>query len=276
VFAALARWEVQQRRILDLARALDAEGVAAAFLKGTDLNLRAYPQPGLRPMNDIDVLVAPERIETAAGLFAGLGYVPRSLEGLTAADTAFEHTFVSGDGFLELDMHFALGWQDVVRVSVDELLERREWAGPGAVPVLDRGDLLLHLATHALRDLARPAVVPVVDACFVLGALRPDLEVVASRARAWGIQGALDVLVHRLRRFARVEVSCDVTAPGLAGRLVAEWVGRHLWPPHALRRAPLKLAARLALMAPGRRLRQVRRYVGLRRRPPPGLVTPLA
>lgn len=50
-------------------QALDDLNVQALVLKGVPISLQFYEQPGLRPMSDIDVLVAPANVRPAAQYF---------------------------------------------------------------------------------------------------------------------------------------------------------------------------------------------------------------
>lgn len=63
-------------RLAELLDALSREGVAALPLKGPTLANEAYPAPGLRPFEDLDVLVEPSAIPTASAVLRRLGYAP--------------------------------------------------------------------------------------------------------------------------------------------------------------------------------------------------------
>jgi len=79
----------------EVTSALVALGVAVVRLKGVDLLTWAYPNPGLRPMDDIDVLVPRARVPQAiAGLMA---------RGFRASASGFDL-----DYYLEHHFHVAL------------------------------------------------------------------------------------------------------------------------------------------------------------------------
>ena len=58
----------------DLAADLEADGVEVVALKGAALALDPYPSPGLRPMDDLDLLVRTDAVEGAARVLRARGY----------------------------------------------------------------------------------------------------------------------------------------------------------------------------------------------------------
>jgi hypothetical protein len=55
---------------------LEAAGVPAVVLKGSDFADRLYPQPALRPFTDVDLLIPRHALEPARTALRGLGYQP--------------------------------------------------------------------------------------------------------------------------------------------------------------------------------------------------------
>jgi hypothetical protein len=116
----------------------------------------AYPEPGLRPMSDIDLWTKPEHLEAAATalLAAGLRYPER----LTARKPAAERPEAAPTRVYELpgsglvvELHGHI--KSMVAVSAD--WEDAAWArrlpavlGGVDVQVLEEGDTLTHLAIH--------------------------------------------------------------------------------------------------------------------------------
>lgn len=71
-----------QREITRWAARFAESGITAIWLKGTPLSLSVYPAPELRPMNDLDVLVAPADLpRTLALLESETGMAPATLGG---------------------------------------------------------------------------------------------------------------------------------------------------------------------------------------------------
>jgi hypothetical protein len=67
--------QVQTAAMLEALRALAERGIEALVLKGGALAHLVYPEPGLRPMEDIDILVAPDCGAPAREALLSLGYV---------------------------------------------------------------------------------------------------------------------------------------------------------------------------------------------------------
>ncbi len=102
--ALQARREVQAAQIL---RALRQAGICCLPLKGLWLAACVYPEPGQRPMSDIDLLVQPERFEAAAAVLLSLGYAARGP--LARTDFNRDVGFVHPDGVAPVELHWQMG-----------------------------------------------------------------------------------------------------------------------------------------------------------------------
>jgi hypothetical protein len=65
---------VRARVLHDIVSAYDAAGIPALVLKGAALAHMVYPEPGLRPMNDMDILVPESDARRAQQVLADLGF----------------------------------------------------------------------------------------------------------------------------------------------------------------------------------------------------------
>ena len=68
---------IAKTQIAALLQALDAlskNGIEAVVLKGGILANKLYPEPGLRPMDDLDILVSPNMVMRARDVLISLGY----------------------------------------------------------------------------------------------------------------------------------------------------------------------------------------------------------
>lgn len=68
------RMSVLRKRLVESLEALDDAGVEAVVLKGGALAHTLYPDPGERPMNDLDLLVAPDAAEEARRALTSAGW----------------------------------------------------------------------------------------------------------------------------------------------------------------------------------------------------------
>lgn len=64
----------QTAAMLEALKALAAEEIEAIVLKGGILSHLIYPEPGLRPMEDIDLLLASDSLSAARNILLSLGY----------------------------------------------------------------------------------------------------------------------------------------------------------------------------------------------------------
>ncbi|NQU39482.1 MAG: nucleotidyltransferase family protein [Lentisphaerae bacterium] len=65
---------IRHAELATLFKATEKAGVRALLLKGAALSYIAYPDPALRPMRDIDILVPPDALERARGIMTALGF----------------------------------------------------------------------------------------------------------------------------------------------------------------------------------------------------------
>jgi hypothetical protein len=149
--------------LVELLHACRAAGIDVLPLKGALLAARYYAEPGLRPMNDLDLLARPQDEARLLELLAQLGYQPsaRSWKHVTLARPEGRGPIVSWEGEHPanprgLDLHIRLGEQ-FWGLRYD--LTGSAWAGaePGellgvATQLMHPVALLHHLAVHASSD----------------------------------------------------------------------------------------------------------------------------
>lgn len=244
-----ARAELLGRHLTDVVRAFRARGVDAVALKGAHTARAYFPDPGTRPMTDIDILVAPGDAGRARALLATLGFeetgpehlphrstwtppngarTPRSLE-LTHADNPW-----TLDLHTTLDREFARG--PTARFGDPTDLADATWPDVAErVRVLGGPLLLAYLAAAAAHDFPDFQLIRVVELALVV---RRDY---ADDGEAWRTFEAF-VAQRRLERFvypalAMVErLVPGAVDPGVHVRLAAAAPPRLQ---HAVRRTAL-------------------------------------
>lgn len=149
-----------QAELVRLHRLLKGAQVDHIVLKGAFLAFHAYPHPALRPMRDIDVLVAPEQVLRAYEMLqaAGLRRKERLAGDAHAASEAHHHLpgLMTQDGVV-VELHNRLlpprlvadGRRDLR--ADDSFWSRARTAtfGSEQIQVESPEDLLLHLIVHA-------------------------------------------------------------------------------------------------------------------------------
>jgi hypothetical protein len=153
--------------LAEILRACEQEQIAAAPLKGSLLATLYYAEPGLRPMNDLDLLVRPADEQRMLRLLARLRYQPlaRSQKHVLLARPESHGPVVSftgehPDNPRSLDLHTRLAeyfWGIKYDLTEEAWADSASGRLQGAeARVLGPAALMHHLAIHASSDaLAR-------------------------------------------------------------------------------------------------------------------------
>ena len=157
------RWANQVRTsvLRKILTAYNAAGIESLVLKGAALAHLIYPQPGLRPMRDLDILVRESEAVQAQCLLADLGF---------HAPLPNNETFTSGH-HLDIATLHAEGF--CISVEVHHRLFRRNYPGPTGMEsltvtplsflldgegltayTLGYEDMLWHLCQHMIQDVS--------------------------------------------------------------------------------------------------------------------------
>ena len=152
-------------RILDgvAAQVLDAfdqAGIDALLLKGRALAIMLYLPGEPRAYSDVDLIVAPDRLEAAERALRALGFANASaargiddVGGVVHAQTWIQAAN-SSNGQPMIDVHrWLAGARAAPGTAWKALMGRRVWIEVGGrpAPVLDRGGQAMHLALHAAQ-----------------------------------------------------------------------------------------------------------------------------
>jgi len=152
-----------QQVLGEIAAAFDDRRVPFVLLKGEALSKGLYPQEGLRPYGDIDLLIRPEAYETAKEILVELGFGLRlpTKEGEKLRLFGEIEFDKKGRFTVTVDLHWdtlMTSWEPRSLFSGDETWSSLDqiYLGARALPVL-RGELLLlylsvHFAFHHVFD----------------------------------------------------------------------------------------------------------------------------
>ncbi len=135
-------------------RRLGEAGIAVMPIKGVDLVQRVYTDPGLRPFEDMDLVVREGDVTAATDVLQGLGYeLPKSLLPAAVVKKFHFHLpfFHTTSGIL-VELHWRLADRQSLSVSTEETV----WAGaqradepyPVLAPALYACYLAVHMAKH--------------------------------------------------------------------------------------------------------------------------------
>jgi len=161
-------------RIEKLLEQMHAEGTEVAVLKGVPISHLYYPDPGLRPMDDVDILVSESKSVTAIDWFLDRGWksvYELSRKSLTKFLIRKEHSadLRDDDGF-SVDLH----WQ-VLTFRMPPAVGQEMWDAMRPVKIgsvmtqtLCATDHLLHICAHGNAWNAVPPLRWIVDAHLIL------------------------------------------------------------------------------------------------------------
>ena len=191
-------------------RALQEAGIETIVLKGAALIGRYYPDAGLRPMADLDLLVRASRAQDAFRVLEAEGWTMRSPELLPmpAWFDLIRVSLVDRDGS-NVDLHWRL-WE---KFACPDGEPEDEGFWSDAVPVvvgdvealaLGPADQLLHVILHGTRWDSGAPLRWIADAMTILSVegSEIDWELLVDRAtwarRSLAVRDALDYLVRAL------------------------------------------------------------------------------
>jgi hypothetical protein len=218
-----------------LLRALHDERVEALVLKGPALAGTCYPQPGLRPYRDLDLLVREPDLAVAARLLVGWGYRLKAEDGdeapLHHEHGRFQQIYLDEPRGLRVELHGDHLQIGVQPANMDAIWSRAQTIELGGVEAraLEPHDLLVHLCVHLHRH-GFSRLIWFKDLDLLLRREAYDWQLVERRSRE---QGCLDSVARSLEL---LEATLGTPLPPPARRLIARrpiwsrWLQRLVWP----------------------------------------------
>jgi hypothetical protein len=144
--------------LCELEERLLSRQIAAVALKGASLFALGLYAPGERPMADIDLLVAPAALETAAGAIEGLGFTEslRTVKHRVFVPRIRATPAVMGEhagNDMKIELHEQICEPLPVRPAALGLPVLGADARPGLNPYASTGSLMGHLLLHAAGNM---------------------------------------------------------------------------------------------------------------------------
>jgi hypothetical protein len=213
-FVASSRQQLgMQYEIRTLSRQLDAAGIPSILLKGSFLAFHAYPDPALRPLRDIDILVPEDRVLEAYRLMLSTGATPSVDEAqLDIVVGGGEHhlpPLVTARRFAVVELHRQIQSFSAAPRGRDPRLLADLWSARSLLPVAgvpigypSPTDMLLHLVLHAAQnhDLNNgPLTLP--DIAFLLRGHAVDWPRFWGSAERLGVERAATLLLDLTVRY---------------------------------------------------------------------------
>lgn len=197
------------------ADALDGAGITFLLLKGAALGPTIYPEPALRSMTDVDLLVAPRDVDHALAVLGAAGFaLPAPEERRFWAASYYNVPLGMPEGQSVLEIHWSIAQEHRHRPDVRGLFARARaitWGGR-TVHVPGPSDMLLHQALHHAYHYFEPKLLWIHDHALLHRA-GPDVGEVRDRAKRWGMEVPLALSVLQLHK----------AFPGSADPALLEW-----------------------------------------------------
>ena len=222
---------------------LGAAEIPAMLLKGAALVETVYPDPALREMLDLDLLVPADRLGAANAALSTIGYRPQG-EGPTSPSGRGGHhhepALISDRGLVAVELHHHIATSEeggLFDLSGFWQRARPSAQAPGhLVPAPD--DLLLHVALHFTRNrlggnaerggFAAGALSQLGDIAWTIDRSPPDWDRLVTTARGARIDARVFLALFAARRVGAAVPVATLNAlrppgfdPRLGRRLVA-------------------------------------------------------
>jgi len=232
---AAARALAMQQALGEVGALAGHEGLDYAALKGAWLAWQAYPQPALRPMRDIDLLLGEADAVRLYAAMTAAGAVPGPVSHTPIDYARAHHKHLPPLHWGPQKVAFELHWRltnpvpgedrDAVAATTAGLLARgvRAKAGPVEIAYLDPTDTLLHLVVHAAYGRQPFDTGPQVlcDLAAAIDTAAIDWPRFWADAAAQGRTGGARLLFALMAKYMGARVVDDSDPAPLPERLVA-------------------------------------------------------
>jgi hypothetical protein len=217
---SLRTWQMQSA-LEQAVAALESADIPVLLLKGVALGHSLYGSPAERPIGDLDLLIAPDKLVAARQALLPLGYCPQGLYWLTRwqqryrAELPFVNQSAEFSGLL-LELHWSLvelPWY------IDQIPPGDVWHAATPVPDLpgawlpDPAVLLLHACAHlALHHSSSHRLLWLLDIDQLARSPALSWPRLLELAGRWRLQLALRTMLQRTRATLATPLPADVLA----------------------------------------------------------------
>ena len=197
------------RNLVRVEALLSSAGIDWAALKGAFLSLHAYPEPALRPVRDLDILVEQDRAEEAFELLLKSGFERRPDEAIPHDKGHRRHlpALIEPETGMIVELHtrlFDSGDPAAIQSFARRALTRanRTPVAGREIPYLLPHDNALHLIVHAALDHTfdnGPLIFS--DLYYLTRTVDFDWETFWTETRNLGFERAANIVLHLTERY---------------------------------------------------------------------------
>lgn len=213
--------------------ALRDEGLAPVLLKGAALGHLVYPEPYLRPMSDVDLLIPRDSLSRALDALESAGFrIPPEEHREFWEETWYDLPVEAPDGTPgAVELHWSIAQEGRHFPDVAGMLSRARELRYGPVTGLALGpvDLHLHQALHLGYHYFQPKGIWIVDVALLHLAGEASPAELLERARRWGMRAVLLLSVLQVERCFPGIVPGELLRPARRSPRLA--LLRRLFPP---------------------------------------------
>ncbi|MEL6486776.1 MAG: nucleotidyltransferase family protein [Pseudomonadota bacterium] len=144
---------IMQQALIEIGELFDTNRIPYAALKGASLSLEFYDEPALRPMRDLDIMVAPDMAEHAYSLLQEAGYSKEPGKVDHGLDYAHHLPLLANKNRVFLELHHRIAprdWSGSLALANRLMTNARSVDFQGhKVRMAHPTDTFLHLVVHA-------------------------------------------------------------------------------------------------------------------------------
>ncbi|MEE9911664.1 MAG: nucleotidyltransferase family protein [Deltaproteobacteria bacterium] len=196
----------------DVLQLLQEKNIAVMVLKGAYLAEAVYSDIGLRGMNDIDLLVKKDDLPRVEQTLLASGGEATDCQRVITQDNYHFGYKLPGSG-IKAEIHWTLMAMDNVTNDIHGMWARSQGVtiAQTATRALSPEDLLLHLCLHMAKHVFDMQLRMLCDIGEVVRHYEAKLDwsQIDSRARRWGIQRAVYVILRLAQELLEAAVPAD-------------------------------------------------------------------
>lgn len=198
---ALRRNLILRKKTVEIIKEFKDKGIDCLVLKGLYLAFSVYPDAGLRPMVDADLLVKKEDLDRITGILNALGYAEQSpkMQRVYGCDA----TFSGKDEACSIDIHWDLCQYERFKGIIDvtgDFWARAVGFNLDSLPArtLSTEDHILYVSLHyGLVHILGDGFEGANDLFCIINSRMPDWEAIINSARKYGIETPLYYSLHK-------------------------------------------------------------------------------